>query len=186
MKAKTKLWRSVITEYGLRSKIKVRMERIPKNGDEPEIYLFESAKELSEYLGHACTHGMYDPQANRIYATWSSLPHEIAHYKDFQSGKMKSEEISDRLRNELVAVLYSWQKQSNPNNFLQHEKEFLEAFYYLLETDGLKLDRPFEELSFKQIQSIADQLASHENPLVEKLVHLFGHYLDQAEVKTTY
>jgi len=165
------------------------MERIPPNGDEPEIWLFERASDLREQLGHAQTHGMYDPKENRIYATWKSLPHEIAHFKDFKSGKMKKvSEIKNpeqkkeaQLRNEILAVIYAWQKKQDLDAFLTHEKEFLECLYYMIEKKLLEIDRELEKLSFKELQNLAEKVATKENPLFEKIEALFAHYLDKGE-----
>jgi hypothetical protein len=155
------------------------MEVIPHNGDEPEIRLFPTIADLRTHLGHAYTHGMYDPKTNTIYATWHSLPHELGHYKDFISGKM-SYDPDGQLRNELLAVLFAWQKHPDLHSFLSHEKEFLEAFYYMLEREIIKFEKEFQKAAFSEIQEIANDLSKPEHPLYKKTKNLFKHYLEKS------
>jgi len=166
------------------------MDLIPAQADEPEIILFSSLSELTEHLGYPCTHGFFDPKKNKIYATKQSLAHEIAHFKDFRSGRMcslgslKDEEakISAILRNEMVAILYAWSRKPEPQDFLKHEKEFLEAYYFCKET-GLIIgfEKEIEAMSFKEIQFLAENLSSSSFVLYPKFKNLFHHYMDNAE-----
>jgi len=162
------------------------MKHIPPRETEPEIFLFESLEDLREELGHSHTHGLYDSVKNRIYATWDSLPHEIAHFKDFRSGKLRTirkitdpkEKVRTLLRNEMLAVLYAWQKLAKPSSFLSYEKEFLEAVYYFIENQSASNMKSLDHFSFSELQEFADKLASPEHPLFEKFKVLFSHYLD--------
>ncbi|PIR23706.1 MAG: hypothetical protein COV44_01390 [Deltaproteobacteria bacterium CG11_big_fil_rev_8_21_14_0_20_45_16] len=166
------------------------MNVIPAQADEPEIILFSSLSELTSYLGYPCTHGLFDAKQNKIYATKQSLAHEIAHFKDFKSRRMKSigamkteeDKISAVLRNEMVAILYAWSRKPEPQDFLKHEKELLEAFYYCKDNqiiEGLK--KELEDMSFKEIQALAETLSSPNFELYPKFKTLFHHYMDTAE-----
>lgn len=162
------------------------MRKFPADGQLPEIWLFESPAELRECLGHASSYGAYFPEENRIYALESSLAHEVAHFKDHKSGRMKNpRELPDpksrrkaRLRNEIVAILYSWQKTAQVENLKAHEKSFLEWFYFLLENKKLTLPKDeFENLHFSELQEIAERLVTESSEWSIQLEVFFEHYL---------
>lgn len=146
---------------------------------EPEILLFENLEELQKELGHSVTHGLYDSQTNRIYATTASVAHELGHYKDRKSGRMilVNQNLSedDReyaiLRNELVAILYSWHKQAVVENFLPHEREVLELIFFY------HPDFDFSHIQFSEIQDLAEELLKTNSKAFGRLKHLFKHYL---------
>lgn len=170
------------------------MHTIPAEKNLPEIYLFETRAELEEHLKSKNISGAFSSSENRIYATKESLAHELAHYRDFQSGRMpklhaESPEIEKTkalVRNEIVAVSFAWQKLGNPDTLLKHEKEFLELYYFLHDRRSLKNLRPIEEMSFDEIQNLADELSDEAHPYFEKTQYLFKHYLDASHRQTTY
>lgn len=170
------------------------MHTIPADKDLPEIYLFESKEELEKYMESKNISGAFSAADNRVYATKESLAHELAHFKDHKSGKMprpnatnsKEETTKALVRNEIVAVAYSWQKLGTPEILLKHEKEFLELYYFLHERRSLNNLKPIEELSFAEIQSLAEELSDNSHPYFEKTKYLFEHYIDASHRQITY
>ncbi len=165
---------------------------IPSQEGLPEIHLFSSVKELREQLGHAYTHGLYDKEKNRIYATYESLSHEIAHFRDYVSGQMPSpDSISDpvtrrraRIRNEIVAIMFSWIKTREISKLPEHEKRFLEWLYFMIDSGRLTPDEPLELMSFKKLQSFAERIMNEAQEQERVLVEIFKHYLKEEERPT--
>jgi hypothetical protein len=163
-----------------------RVQHLKATATEPEIYLFEDVVELQRELGFSGTHGAFDPAHKIIYATPQSLAHELAHYKDHLSGGYRSPHLlsqSDakdraRLRNEIVAVLFSWQKMASPEFLLAHEKEFLTWFHFQLDKNKLSPPKDFKEWKFKEIQNSAEDLTAENSEHWNKLKVIFAHYLN--------
>lgn len=154
----------------------------PQEPGDPEIYVFDSQEELQAYLGYPQVHGLYDSKQNKIYATWDSLAHEIAHYKDQRSGRFRNPDIYQKnektfahIRNEAVAILYAWQKSANPDQYLSFEKEFLEIVYFALENEAHSFGE-LKTLRFSELQDLADWLCQEHHIWAGRLKHLFSHY----------
>jgi len=162
------------------------MHRLKPDADAPQITLFDDQNELCQELGAVGSHGYFDPATNTIYATPQSLPHEIAHFKDFKSGRMlRPEEITDpegrdraRIRNEIVAVLYAWKKNADVRILLKHEKLFLDWFHYVLEKGQIPFEDNFKSWRFQLIQDCSDWLVSADNTDFLRLAGFFHHYLE--------
>lgn len=159
-------------------------------GDEPDIFLFDEVTELQKELGYPRVEGLYEAQKNVIYATRESLAHEIAHYKDLKSGRyidwQSLSRTQDRqtaqIRNELVAILYAWKKSGKTRDFKDFEKEVIEFFYFQIEQS--RIGPHFEnldEVSFSQIQDIAEEFAQPDFPGRDRLKQLLEHYIQLSE-----
>lgn len=145
----------------------------------PKIYLYESLQELRDQLQYPYTHGLYEPEKNCIHATYDSLAHEIAHFKDYTSGAWRNSPTETLpLRNELVAVLFAWKQHPKPSAFLKHEQEFLEWYFYMNESKKLPGDPSLRSLSFKEIQKLADDITHSKTRSFQKPKKLFRHYLE--------
>ena len=161
------------------------MQHHPAHQDCPEIFLFETSAELQAHLGIQNTHGLYETASKKIYATPESLAHEFAHFRDHESGRyqfpnhFKEPRLKDqaRIRNEIVAVLFSWQKTANLKGLLSHEKDFLDWFHYQQDKTSGSNDKDFKSWKFREIQDYAEWVSSSSH--FPKLRHIFSHYLDQ-------
>jgi len=155
-----------------------------------KLVLFDSVDELRQELGQPTTRGLFDIESNTIFATPSTVAHEIGHYKDHLSGKMidwsklqdKQSQRSARIRNELVAVIYAWKKDPRVNNLHDWEKELLDLVYYELSQDSYD----FDSLKFYEIQELADRLSSEDYEKRQRLEFLLCHYLEAFEPPKAY
>jgi len=162
---------------------------IPAQDGLPEIHLFEDSNELRQHLGHAYTHGMFDRENNRIYATPASLSHEIAHFRDYHSGLMpRAEAIKDpatrrraKIRNEVVAILFSWIKTREIKRLPEHERRFLEWLYFMIDSNRLTPEEPLENLNFSKLQQFAHRVVTECGDQEAVLSELFKHYLSEDE-----
>lgn len=150
----------------------------------PEIHLFESEKELQDYLGYAIPHGLYNSKEKLIYATPRSLAHEIGHYQDHMSGRMAlvSPKIKGLareqaiLRNEIVATLYAWTRNPVPQHFFPHEKQFLEYVIFQIEAGSLRIR--LESCKLREIQDVAEEIAHPDSKHFKQCLEFFRHYLN--------
>ena len=162
---------------------------IPAQDGLPEIYIFETIEELRIELGHTKTYGLYDHRQNRIYATMASLSHEVAHYRDFHSGQMPRPEILKdpaarrraKIRNEAVAILFSWIKTREISRLPEHERRFLEWVYFMIDSGRVTPEEPLESMKFSKLQSFADQLVNSAAEQEAVLCEFFSHYLEEDE-----
>lgn len=155
-------------------------------GHEPDVYLYDTVEELRQELGYPFVSGLFDDEANVIHATRESLAHEIAHFKDKKSGRylnwqeLKSPEERRRaqIRNELVAILYSWKKMAEPQFFHAFEQEILELFYYQID-QGFLPERAgqLSDLTFSDIQDFAELWLQNSSANLAKLESCLSHYL---------
>lgn len=140
---------------------------------------------MQAHLGIQNTHGLYETIGKRIYATPDSLAHEFAHFRDHQSGRYQFPKAAKepkakeqaRIRNEIVAVLFSWQKTAKISSLLPHEKDFLDWFHYQHERAETKNSKEFQAWKFQEIQNFAEWVVTSKH--FSKLRHIFAHYLDQ-------
>jgi len=172
----------------------------PKEG-EPRLKLFESLDELRRETGQAHTHGYFDPATNTIVATIESCAHEIGHWKDFQTGRMKmvndqlppSQKAQNRMRNEIVAILFGAQKVKLGAHALDYEKAYLEWFDFMLYRKRFEdfmrpevLAKTFKDWTLSEIQDFADWVVKEEHEWFERLEFIFRHYLQDAHLTLTY
>lgn len=171
--------------------------RIPPRGDDPQILIFDSAEELQKETGQSVAHGYFDPKSNSIFATADSVAHEIGHYLDFKSGRLKSaanhlsveQKTAFRLRNEVVAILFAYAKCGDGGASLPYEYQFIKWLRFMrteVERFGPHHETPMEKLKLAEIQNLADWLTDHEHPWFERLRHFFQTYLVDEDVHMTY
>jgi hypothetical protein len=175
------------------------MLEIPGVNGEPTIKIFDNISELQKHCGEKLTHGYFDPRQNLIIATVASVAHEIGHYRDFKSGRMKliPEELSSeervrlRIRNEIVAILFAYQRVSDQYGLLPYEREMIEWIVFHWERS-----KPFakwrahaahvSQLRFEEIQDLSDWLLQPEHNWGEKLRKIFYAYLKTENEMMTY
>lgn len=165
------------------------MKVLPAQEGLPEIVLYDSLEELRKALGQPLTHGLYDKEQHRIHATAQSLAHEIAHFKDFKSGRLVStESINDpaqrrraRIRNEMVAIIFAWIKTREVSVLPEHEKKFLEWLYLMIDSGRLTPEEPLETMSFQSIQNFAERILNEAKDQERVLAQIFKHYLKEPE-----
>ncbi|TVQ79085.1 MAG: hypothetical protein EA369_05805 [Bradymonadales bacterium] len=163
------------------------MKCFKASSEEPEILLFDSVDEIRKELGFVGTHGVFDPNEFKIYATLQSLPHEIGHYKDFRSGRMRPPHLEGsvetknlaRLRNEMVATLYAWKKTADPTFLLPYEREFIEWVYFQIDRGHSLHTHELKDWSFSDIQDFVEHFIANKPTELKKLRTLFAHYLDR-------
>jgi hypothetical protein len=167
----------------------------PQKPGDPLLQVYDSIDELSTAIGQNQSHGFFDPRSNTIVATWDSVAHELGHFKDFQSGRMKNprlatkpeEQASATIRNEIVAILYSHQKTGVPSGLLAYETDFLEWFY--LEQKRKQFSQwpeEFKDWTFPQIQDFAEWAAHPQRDWCARLEFIFRDYLTQHHFMLTY
>lgn len=172
------------------------MLEIPAKGDQPHIKLYENLDELAEHTGQRVQHGYFDAQNRMIVATLDSVAHEIGHYKDFQSGKLKSlrgisdpsERVQATLRNEIVAILFARTKMGPQAKFLEHEIALQEWLQFMRAQNkfGPHGGTALDDLSFAQIQDFAEWVVKLEHPWFQRLEYIFRHYLQEDHMPVTY
>jgi len=171
------------------------MFEIPPHGDQPLIRVFDNSDELQKATGHRVCHGYFDAKENLIVATADSVAHEIGHFKDFRSGRMKvvgeiddpQERIEARLRNEIVAILFSYAKCGQGGATLKHEVKFLDWIRYLANReDHSLLQRKIESLKFSEIQDLAEWLTLSTQSWFDRLQFIFRSYLTDEQFVLTY
>ncbi len=174
------------------------MLEIPGVNGEPTIKIFDDLSELRKHCGEKLTHGYFDPQNNVIIATVASVAHEIGHYRDFKSGRMKtfqetedSEERSrQRIRNEIVAILFAYQRVSDQYGLLPYEKDFIEWLVFHWDrskafAEWRTIASHVSQLRFEQIQDLGDWLLRPDQEWSKKLRKIFYVYLkSEIEVMT--
>ena len=151
--------------------------------------MYDSLDELRNELGQPLTHGLYDPALNCIHATKETLAHEIAHYRDLQSGRMPrpaqienlNERRRARLRNEIVAILFSWIKTREIKHLAEHERRFLEWLYFLIDRGVATPQEPLETMSFEEMQNFATDLVDYSDQENAALDTIFRHYIPEEE-----
>jgi len=174
---------------------------VPPIGDEPRMKLFRSFEELRLETGEKLTHGYFDPQTNTIVATLESCAHEIGHFKDFKSGRLRAASLKDspssraesRIRNEIVAVLFSAQKIKPGPHLLRYEADFLDWFFFAQDRKHFDifarpefLSQPLKEWKFSDVQDFADWVVKEEHAWFERLEFIFRHYLQSEHITLTY
>ena len=172
------------------------MVEIPAEGDQPRIQLFETVDELREHTGQNICHGYFDAANKLIVATYDSVAHEIGHYRDFQSGKLRViQAITDPtlkmeaiLRNEIVACLYARTKLGANAATMEHEAAFLEWISFMREQKafGPHTGTSLDDLKLSQIQEIAEWVVDSSHPWFRRLEFIFRHYLLDFQVTLTY
>lgn len=166
------------------------MVEIPGINGEPTIKIFDDLKELRSQCGEKLTHGYFDPSQNLILATVASVAHEIGHYRDFKSGKMKplssllsSEDRSNQIiRNEIVAILFSYQRVSDRYGLITYERDFIEWVVYQWDRAkefGLWKSKAahVSQLKFGDLQDLAAWLVEPQHPWADQLKIMFATYL---------
>ena len=153
-------------------------------------------EEIETIAGQKFCHGVYLPASNTIVATADSIAHEIAHFRDIQSGKfmnplsMTTEEDrrAAKIGNENIAILFSFQKCGHGGAHLQHEKRFTDWIQF--NWPSISKDYPsvaksnLHELKFSDLQSFSSWLVEQKHPWREQLEFYFRSYL--AEPSTTF
>jgi hypothetical protein len=172
----------------------------PKEG-EPRLRLFESLEELRRETGETHTHGYFDPATNTIVATLDSCAHELGHWKDYQSGRMRMvqpaldglERAQSRMRNEIVAILFAAQKVTPGPQLLDYERNFCDWFLFMLKkqkfSDFMRpevLSKTFSAWSFSEIQDFSEWVVKEHHDWFERLEFIFRHYLQDTHVALTY
>lgn len=165
-----------------------KMLELPSENGLPRMRLYKDLAELRAETGYQGAHGFYDPAQNLIVATLNSAAHEIGHYHDFKSGKLKAlasikspeERRAAQIRNELVAVLYAGVKMGLQGPHLAYEHQFLDWFHFERKTQtfGPHPKIALHNLSFPQIQDIAEWLSLSDQSWRPRLELIFEHYLD--------
>ncbi len=168
----------------------------PQKPGEPRLQLYESIQELRKDTGQKVSHGYFDAANNTVVATLYSVAHELGHFHDYRSGKMKviasiknkTEKSSARIRNEIVAILYARSKVKAKEHFLDYEQEFLDWFLFnrASKTFGPHPEFEIENLKIEKIQEISDWVVLKDRPWLEKLRHIFRHYLLDEQPSLTY
>jgi hypothetical protein len=169
---------------------------IPPLKDEPTIKVFDTIQELTADTGYQGYHGIYDPKANMILATADSLPHEIGHYRDYRSGRMRIvSRIEDpllraeaRLRNEIVAIMFAYAKVGEGGTSLEHEYRFLQWIEFMRKgkTFGPHCAKKFNQFTLGEMQDFAEWLVMHEHPWFSRLEYMFRSYLTNEMLTLTY
>lgn len=172
------------------------MIQIPRDGDTPLIKLFQTLEELQRETGQKVAHGFYDPTTNTILATIDSVAHEIGHYRDLKSGRIKNvTEIQDtakrieaRIRNELVAILFASAKCGGGGAHFGYEVDFLVWLDFMRgqESFGPHSGTHIKDLKLSEIQDLADFLADQNQQWFSKLEYIFRHYLGEEHEVLTY
>jgi hypothetical protein len=175
------------------------MLEIPGVNGEPTIKIFDDVSELQKHCGEKLTHGYFDPRQNVIIATVASVAHEIGHYRDFRSGRMKpfqealsSEERARlRIRNEIVAILFAYQRVSDQYGLLPYEREFIEWIVFHWDrsksfADWKQRAPHVAQLKFEQIQDLGDWLLKPEQDWGKRLRKIFHAYLRTENEMMTY
>jgi len=172
------------------------MREIEARADEPKIQICESLAELEQITGLRNIHGFFDAEKNLIVATSDSLAHEVAHFKDYRSGRMLFlSQISDplqrveaKLRNEIVAILFAYTKSGTGGASLSYEHQFMRwlEFIRASETALPHGDTSLSNLKFSQIQDLAETLCQHHHAWFARLEILFGSYLKDEHLTLTY
>lgn len=169
---------------------------IKATDSEPDIWLYDKASDLQAHWGYPAVNGFFDLATNTIHATRDSLAHEIAHFKDIQSGRFVDwqktslslcDQTSAQIRNEVVAIVYAWRKNAEPEKFSKFEKELLELIYHILDTEHFPYDnRDLASLKFSEIQDLADWISKPERGFRPKLEQIFGHYIQIGKTSQAY
>lgn len=171
------------------------MFQIPREGETPLIRLFSSLEEMKNETGRKFSHGTFDPTTNTILATLDSLAHEIGHYRDFRSGRLRNPSlmsnsqarIEARLRNEIVAILFASTKIGDAGTSLPYEIEFMTWLEFMRKKDfGPHSGATLKDLQLSQIQDLAEFLADANSGWFEKLEYLFRDYLGSEHEVLTY
>ncbi len=172
------------------------MKELRLSADEPLIQLCENQAELEALCGCKGLHGFFDPERNLIVSTADSLAHEIGHYRDYRSGKMKrASDISDpleraeiRLRNEIVAVLFAYSKAGEGGVAQAYEFEFIRWCESLIQNEPAlkKFSKDLKKISFIEMQEIAEILANSSKNWFARLEFLFASYLQSEHFLLTY
>jgi len=174
------------------------MIEIPGVNGEPTIKIFNELSELRSHCGEKLTHGFFDPQQNLIMATVASVAHEIGHYRDYRSGRIKNiseikdseERIRRRIRNEIVAILFSYQRVGDQYGLLHYERDFIEwAAFQWAQSPSFKewtfKASHLSKLSFTHIQDLAEWLVQPDHSWKNQLQRIFGAYLkSETEIMT--
>lgn len=163
--------------------------------------IFRSFEELRLETGEKLTHGYFDPETNTIVATLDSCAHEIGHYRDFKSGRLRrilptdspTARAQGRMRNEIVAILFAAQKVSPGPQLLRYERDFIEWFLFSVEKKQFDafvkpeiLAQPLKNWALSDIQDLADWVVKEEHPWFERLEFIFRHYLQDEHITLTY
>ncbi|MDB5037640.1 MAG: hypothetical protein JWQ35_1168 [Bacteriovoracaceae bacterium] len=169
---------------------------IPTEKGEPTIKVFESVKELQAETGQTVCHGFFDAESNMIIATADSVAHEVGHYLDFKSGKLKVlknsaspiKKIEACLRNEIVAILFAYTKCGEGGASLIYEVRFLEWLRFTRRSQkfGPHAERSLLELNLKEIQDLADWVTLSEHSWFDRLNYFFKNYLADDQTILTY
>ncbi|MBN8554192.1 MAG: hypothetical protein J0L93_02010 [Deltaproteobacteria bacterium] len=173
------------------------MIEIPRNGDTPLIKLFQSLKELQTHTGETTFHGIFDANQNMILATIDSVAHEIGHYKDFRSGKLKNVSdiqdaqlrISARMRNEIVAILFASSRAGDGGTSIDYEIDFISWLDFQRSREknfGPSSSKKLSDLKFNEIQELADWLSIPTQIWFKKLQLIFKNYLNNERELMTY
>lgn len=173
----------------------------PQKEGEPYLKLFSTYEEMSRVTGQKHSHGYFDPQTNTVVATLDSCAHEIGHFRDFKSGRMRMVDLQatplaraqGRMRNEIVAILFAFQRVPSNPNLLPYEREFLEWFQFMLSRKRLEswmrpevVQKRLPDWSLSDLQDVAEFLIKEDSEWFEKLEYIFRHYLQDAHVTVTY
>ncbi len=177
------------------------MVEVPAQGDEPRMRLFESLDELSRETGQSVSHGYFDATNNMIVATLDSCAHEVGHYRDWKSGRMKFVKADDlplvkaqgRMRNEIVAIIFAHQKVPSHKGLLDYELGFIEWFLFMLKRNKFETfmrpelcRRPIDQWMLSDIQDMAEWLVREDHEWFERLEFIFRHYNVDTHLTLTY
>lgn len=172
------------------------MIQIPREGDTPLIKLFQTIEELQRETGQKVFHGIYDPKSNTIMATIDSVAHEVGHYRDLRSGRLRNiQEISNqekrieaRIRNEIVAILFASSKCGDAGTAIPYEIEFMTWLDYTRarSTHWPHATKSLKDLKLNEMQDLADFVSDSHQPWFEKLEFIFREYLGQEHDVLTY
>lgn len=165
----------------------------------PIIKICENPDEIQAIAGQRFCHGVYLPASNTIVATADSIAHEIAHFRDIQSGSfintLAMNQTDDlrgaKMRNEIVAILFSFQKCGPGGAHLPREKKFIDwikfnwkQIFEHYSTVSKPSKTLLNELSFNELQSLSSWIVRDNQPWREQLEFYFRSYL--AEPSTTF
>lgn len=169
---------------------------IPTLNGMPTVKIFNSQQEIEAETHIKLCHGFYDPSKNLILATADSVAHEIGHFRDIRSGKFKelcanqsrNDVIEAKMRNELVAILFSYSKCGIGGTTLEHEYKLMSWLLFQHQKNHLGdfNQKPIQEWTLTEIQDASDWLVKHEHPWRERLEFLFKGYLIDQHISLTY
>lgn len=171
---------------------------IPSEAGMPAVKICNSPEEVQSEANIKLCHGFYDPQRNLIIATADSVAHEIGHFRDIKSGRFKKistdasglnterlaaascrDTIADKMRNELVAILFAFSKCGIGGTTLEHEYKLMSWIQFQHSKNQFERfnSKPISNWTLGEIQDATEWIVRPEHAWRERLEFLFKGYL---------